>query len=294
MSAYKEFEKIIFSFTVEAGELGGQEAVDRVEYGHAFHFTDKDAIKALKENAAQLSKSSLERLKGNLDETIIAGVKDGKPIREITKDVHAIFDDMKGYEAERIARTEVARGVSEGALIGYDSMGVEIVEFYANAGACPVCSGYHGELMTLGEATGNIPVHPNCYCFWLPRPDIENKNVKGWRSVGEIDDGLLKGLGAEHAFSRVSMSPEALKKIQTHGTGHLEDYERVRLAVETADQGFTTKTRINLVNQIREDKWELIPIKNTDDYGLIALTGHELNGRTLQQKLRGAVKDYGF
>ena len=138
MGAYEEFERIIFGFTMEAAELGGQTAVDTVEYGHIFHFEDRDAIRFLEENAAQLSQSSLEMLKGNLDQTIIEGVRAGKPIREVTKDVHAIFDDMKGYEAERIARTEVSRGVNNGALTGYDSMGIEVVEYYANAGACPM------------------------------------------------------------------------------------------------------------------------------------------------------------
>jgi len=179
MDVYEEFEKIIFGFTMEAAELGGQTAVDMVEYGHIFHFVDKDAIKFLEENAAQLSQSSLERLKGNLDQTIIEGVKEGKPIREVTKDVQAIFDDMKGYEAERIARTEVARGVTNGALSGYTEMGIEIVEFYANAGACPICEAHHGDLMTIDEAMGLIPLHPNCYCFWLSRPDLTSKKIEG-------------------------------------------------------------------------------------------------------------------
>jgi len=101
---------------MEAAELGGQTAVDKVDYGHIFHFEDKDAIGFLEKNAAQLSQKTLDRLRGNLDKTIIAGVREGKPIREITKDVSAIFADIKGYEAERIARTEVARGTNNGEI----------------------------------------------------------------------------------------------------------------------------------------------------------------------------------
>lgn len=179
MGTYQEFEEIIFGFTMEAAELGGQTAVDTVEYGHVFHFVDKDAIKFLKDNAAQLSESSLSRLKGNLDETIIEGVKAGKPIREITKDVREIFDNMKGYEADRIARTEVSRGVNNGALVGYNDMGVKVVEYYANPGACPMCQAHHGDIKSMDEAFNLIPLHPNCDCFWLPRPDITSKNIQG-------------------------------------------------------------------------------------------------------------------
>lgn len=175
MSVYKEFEDIIFEFTVEASAIGGQAAMDAVEYGHTFHFVDKDAIKFLKENASTLSQSSLKRLNGNLDEVIQAGVADGKPIKAITNDVLTIFSDFKGWEAERIARTETTRGVANGALIGYKDMGIEIVEFIANAGACPICVSYHGTTLTTGDAFNLIPVHPNCYCYWVSRPDLKPK-----------------------------------------------------------------------------------------------------------------------
>jgi len=84
---------------------------------------------------------------------------------------------MKGYEAERIARTEVARGVNNGALVGYKEMGIEIVEFYYNGGDCSLCSPHHGETMTIDEAMNLIPLHPNCYCFWLSRPDLTKKDL---------------------------------------------------------------------------------------------------------------------
>ena len=295
MSAYKEFEKIIFSFTKEAAELGGQTAVDNVEYGHIFHFEDKDAIKFLQGNAAQLSQSSLDRLKGNLDETVIAGVRDGKPIREITKDVHAIFDDMKGHEAERIARTEVARGTNNGALVGYDSMEVAVVEYYANAGACPECEAHHGDLMTVDEAMNYIPLHPNCYCFWLPRPDITNTKIQGWKSLGEISEEVVKGLGITNPFRRVSMSPETQAKIADKSVGHLQDTERMRLVVEFAESGtIDNQGHINVIRKITTDKWEFTPIKNTDDYGMIALSDHEIKRRQLSQKIRKAVKTYGL
>lgn len=293
MSAYTEFEKVIFSFAVKAAETGGQEAVDRVEYGHIFHFEDRDAIKALRENAVKLSRSSLERLQGNLNETIMQGVRDGKPISEVTQDVRAVFRDFKGWEAERIARTEVARGVSEGALSGYREMGVETVEYYANTGACPQCEVHHGELMTADRASGFIPVHPNCYCFWLPRPDITNRNIEGWRSVGEMPEDVVTGLGVDLAFKRVSMNPKTLTKIETKSHRHI-GYEQARLAVEVADRGFVdSRGDICLVSEI-PDGWTIVPIKQTNTSGMEARTAYWHTWGELETKLTKAVKTYGF
>jgi SPP1 gp7 family putative phage head morphogenesis protein len=177
MSAQKEFEKIIFAFAVEAAAQGGQEAVDRVEYGNNFHFEDEDALRYLLENAIQLSETSIARLTGNINEVIQTGVREGKSIREISKDVRGIFDNFSGYEAERIARTEVARATNAGAISGYKSMGIEIAEVVANAGACPICAARNGELRPTDQAMQDLPRHPNCYCFWIPRPDLTKGDV---------------------------------------------------------------------------------------------------------------------
>jgi len=298
MGIYKEFEKIIFDFTSEAAELGGQTAVDQFEYGHIFHFEDKDAISFLEKNAAQLSESSLKRLKGNLDATILEGVRAGKPIKEITKDVTAVFDNVKGFEAERIARTEVSRGVNNGALIGYDNMGVKVVEYYANAGACPICDAHQGDLMTLDQAMNFIPVHPNCYCFWLPRPDIANKNVKGWKSLGEMSNKVVKGLGTELAFQRVSMAPETLKKIAIKSESHLQEAETARLVVEHASMGYIDERgQICLIMDMMDMEKNFlgfVPVKSTEDMGLVAMTAYRMGPKQLKRNLKKAGKTYGF
>ena len=33
---------------------------------------------------------------------------------------------------------------------------------------CPDCGGYEGEIFTVDEAEGIIPLHPNCRCCWIP------------------------------------------------------------------------------------------------------------------------------
>ena len=298
MGFYEEFEKIIFGFTMEAAELGGRTAVDTIEYGYIFHFEDKDAIKFLEKNAATLSESSLVRLKGNIDEVLIAGVKEGKSIKVIAKDVLGVFDDMKGYEAERIARTEVARGVNNGALVGYDNMGIKIVEYYANAGACPICAAHHGDLMTIDEAMNYIPLHPNCYCFWVSRPDITNKKVEGWKGLGEIPDKIMKGLGIDLAFRRTVMNPKALDKIYSKNVYHPNSPEKMRLIIENAGMGIIdNKGDLCLIMDHPEGGWNYIPVKHTEDYGLIVKSGYRIGPKRkteLKNKLENARERYGI
>jgi len=177
MSARAEFQTILWEYQEEATIAGGQAAVEQISAGMIFNFVDKDALKYMEDNASELSRSTLERLQGNLDEKIAQGLAEGKAQKAIVKDLNTIFDNMATWESERIARTEVARGVVNGSLLGYKQMDVEIVEWVTNEGSCELCDAMQGELMSIEEAMGSIPLHPNCYCFWIPRPDLNKKPI---------------------------------------------------------------------------------------------------------------------
>ena len=297
MSAYDEIEKIIFQFGVEAATKGGQEACDRVEYGHRFHFEDADALRYLMENAITLSRSSMDRLKGNIDAVIEAGLRDGKPLREVTKDVQAVFENFKGWEAERIARTEIARATNAGAISGYREMGVGVAEVVANAGACTKCAALNGELYPTDQAMRVLPRHPNCYCFWIPRPDIQEPGkVKGWRGIGDISEAVVKGLGMDLTSSRVSMGKVHIRKA---GYGNHISLEEAGMVVGNADRGWIEtdekdgKTVICLTMQLGE-KWGLVPVKVSDDAGLIAKSGYEKPYSVFLNRARKAKVNYGF
>lgn len=173
-----QFEELILEGNLAGAQAGGQEAFNRVEYGHVFHFVDEQAIAAYREEASKLSRATLDRLRGDLKATVSTGIAEGKPTLQVRNDILEIFDDLATWEGERLARTEIAMGVAQGALRGYQEMLIEVVEYVANMGACPQCEMLAGSLMTLDAANGIIPVHPNCYCYWIPRPDLKIKDVQ--------------------------------------------------------------------------------------------------------------------
>jgi SPP1 gp7 family putative phage head morphogenesis protein len=76
--------------------------------------------------------------------------------------------------AEMLARTETIRSFAESTLQEYRNWGIEgvsaLVEFQTAGDdrVCSICEHLQGKVFTLDEASGIIPVHPNCRCCWLP------------------------------------------------------------------------------------------------------------------------------
>ncbi len=76
--------------------------------------------------------------------------------------------------AETIARTELIRSHADGQLIALSQAGVEqvgvMVEWrtVGDDRVCPLCLPMESVTLTLKEAQGMIPRHPNCRCAWVP------------------------------------------------------------------------------------------------------------------------------
>lgn len=91
-------------------------------------------------------------------------------VREMSKRIKA----LTVKRAKATARTETIRAFAEGQLDAYAYLGVTklivLAEFStANDNkVCTECAELEGEVYTIKEARGIIPVHPNCRCAWLP------------------------------------------------------------------------------------------------------------------------------
>jgi len=104
-----------------------------------------------------------ERLSGAVAKKRMMLMRDPKlTVGEIDKKVERYAKHLQKYRTERIAKTETAKALSEGELQGYDQMGVKEVKFNADPEACDICAAKDGEVYSLEDAQGIIPVHPNC------------------------------------------------------------------------------------------------------------------------------------
>ncbi len=76
--------------------------------------------------------------------------------------------------ARALARTEAIAAYAKASLNAYRDAGLEGVQAdveFATAdddAVCPECQELEGNVYSLDEADGVIPVHPNCRCSWIP------------------------------------------------------------------------------------------------------------------------------
>jgi len=75
--------------------------------------------------------------------------------------------------AEMLARTEIIRAHAEAQLVEYENWMDEVTirAEWSTAGdsrVCERCGSREGQVLTIAEARGLIPLHPNCRCIWLP------------------------------------------------------------------------------------------------------------------------------
>ncbi|HUS88036.1 MAG TPA: minor capsid protein, partial [Desulfosporosinus sp.] len=128
-----------------------------------------------------VSLRAFEELKGisahvsqMLNRILAQGLADGSHPREIAKDMTDQISSITKQRARVLARTEIIRAHAEGQLDGYENLGIKEVTGaveWATAGddrVCVSCESMEGELFSIKEARGLIPLHPNCRCAWLP------------------------------------------------------------------------------------------------------------------------------
>lgn len=128
-----------------------------------------------------LSTRSFEDLKGftsamaaDLNRILANGIGNGTNPREIARTMQESITSLTRRRAEAIARTEIIHAHSEGMLDAFERLGVRelgIMAEWSTAGdnrVCPLCAEREGEVFTIDEARGLIPLHVNCRCSWIP------------------------------------------------------------------------------------------------------------------------------
>ena len=135
-----------------------------------------------------LSTRTFENLKGftndmgsRLNRITADGISHGHSPRKIAR---AIKDQLSTSKARAltIARTEIIHAHAEGQLDSFERLGVKevgVMAEWSTAGddrVCPQCQPLDGSIMTVKEARGLIPLHPNCRCAWIPSiPETRKK-----------------------------------------------------------------------------------------------------------------------
>ena len=138
---------------------------------------------------------------------LATGLTKGDGARTIARELRDNVGVLNRTRANTIARTEIVRSHAEGQLDAFEALGVEevgVMAEWSTAGddmVCPECGDLEGVVMTVEEARGLLPRHPNCRCAWIPA----QKDSK--------EKGQLWGKRKDRAIER-SIQAEAPKKLK--------------------------------------------------------------------------------
>lgn len=134
------------------------------------------------------SESTMNRVDKDVNDILADGYNSGKGIAQVRDNITKRFTQLKTWEAERIARTEIHSSQSMGIMNGYESLGVEYIEWDSAhdmrvRGLKKSDKADHvtlsGEIIRLGDTFSNGLAYPgdrsgalvewiNCRCGNLP------------------------------------------------------------------------------------------------------------------------------
>jgi len=117
---------------------------------------------------------------------------------------------------------------------------------------------------------------------------------------GEMDGKIVKAVLGTGSTAKplVIIRASTAHNIAGKGTYHPNSPEKARLIVETADAGIIdARNSLCLIQEHPEGGWNYIPVKHTDDYGMIAKTAYRIGPKRkkeLMKKLESARKRHGI
>jgi SPP1 gp7 family putative phage head morphogenesis protein len=101
---------------------------------------------------------------------------DGRGPRETARTLKKEITEFGKNRARTLARTEIIHAHAEGQLDSLERLGINKVqtqvEWLTASNPCPQCAARSGEILTIEQARGLIPYHPNCRCAWAPYFDV--------------------------------------------------------------------------------------------------------------------------
>lgn len=111
---------------------------------------------------------TLERVRDDVHSLLVSATDAGLSPLATARMLRNEFDSIKGYQWERLARTESAFAAEAGNREQFREFGVTHVKWLLSAGACPICVAYEGKAIPIEDVDDQPPAHPNCLCSTAP------------------------------------------------------------------------------------------------------------------------------
>ncbi len=140
-----------------------------IKQGGDEDFLNTIALEWIRTRSLELAKMVNGTTKEELRKILAEEFSQGVNIDKLTKRLKEFYAGQYEWRAPLVARTEVIAAYNEGNLQGYESEGVEKVQWYAalDERLCDECMAEHEKVYPIIESHGMIPLHPQCRCIWL-------------------------------------------------------------------------------------------------------------------------------
>lgn len=135
------------------------------------------------------------------------GLTRGQHPKQIANEMSKTVD-ISLDRAKTLSRTEIIRAHAEGQLDALERMGIEevgVLVEWSTAGdnhVCSLCKPLDGVVMTIQQARGLIPRHPNCRCAFVPASYLAELNQT------KVQAALSKSLGMERGKTKRSLAKQ--------------------------------------------------------------------------------------
>jgi SPP1 gp7 family putative phage head morphogenesis protein len=130
------------------------------------------AVRNMLDNAftrlSEGGKLTLEKIRDEVHSILTSATQAGLSPLDTGRQLRDLFTDYKGYQFERLARTESAFAAISGSREQMADLGVTHVRWLFQSGACPVCLSFDGLLIPIEDTARHPPAHPSCLCDISP------------------------------------------------------------------------------------------------------------------------------
>jgi len=204
--------------------------------GISYSITPEEALKWLDAYTLHFKDAETKGLEAQAKLLVLDGVQAGEGASQIMDKLTSLFDSLKDFKAERVARTETSRMYAQGSLSAYKDLGYEtvtrneIIDGRTDRDLCEPFDGavYYLESAMIGRAGDYpeaIPAHSSC----LVSPGTPVYTADGWKAIFKVAVGDLV-LTHRGRFRRVT-------KLHRQGVAVREVVELALLPFATIPEG---------------------------------------------------------
>ena len=243
------------------------------------------------------SQNTLNRVDDNINQILTDGYKSGVGINEVSRQITERFDQLRTWEAKRIARTEIHTAQNMGVMNSYESLGVEYTQWIAagddrtreshievDREIIPIGGTYSNGLAFPGDTSGPIEEWINCRCS--NAPFVMPAGMMAPPGMSNFKESDLIPIETENPLE--IQEPQPVEPIpQTPNSmvdGKYETYTEMdkRSKAETTvykfenglEIGINSKAQLTFEEVIEHIKSLPEPLRNLDTLNRINICGH--------------------